>query len=94
MVSNVGPFVAGPTLLGAHQATIWVWTIYRTAETVFHHSGYELPGTMYSLLPFQSGAREHDLHHSSNVGNFGSMFIFWDTVCGTRIPDTAAVKEA
>ncbi len=29
IVSNVIPFVAGPTLLGAHCATIYVWLIFR-----------------------------------------------------------------
>lgn len=25
----------------------------------------------------------HDYHHSHNVGNFGSFFVFWDWLCGT-----------
>ena len=41
ILSNVLPFVAGPTLAGAHCATIYVWTIFRVGETVFHHSGYD-----------------------------------------------------
>jgi sterol desaturase/sphingolipid hydroxylase (fatty acid hydroxylase superfamily) len=92
MLSNVVPFVAGPTLLGAHCATIYLWTIYRTAETVVHHSGYEFPALLFHLLPFQGGAEEHDDHHSKNVGNFGSQFVLWDAWCGTRIPPAAAPK--
>ena len=89
ILSNVVPFVAGPTLLGAHCATIYVWIIYRVGETVFHHSGYDFPCTLWSLLPFQNSAEEHDLHHSVNTGNYGSMFYVWDRVCGTHI----AAKE-
>ena len=85
LLSNVLPFVAGPTLLGAHCATIYLWTLFRSAETVVHHSGYDFPFTLFSVLPFQGSALEHDLHHSKNTGNFGSMFIIWDTVFGTRI---------
>jgi sterol desaturase/sphingolipid hydroxylase (fatty acid hydroxylase superfamily) len=85
IVSNVLPFVAGPTLLGAHCATIYLWTLYRTAETVFHHSGYDFPFMLFNLLPFQGSAVEHDLHHSINTGNFGSMFTVWDSLLGTKI---------
>jgi len=31
----------------------------------------------------QGGPDRHDFHHSHNVGNFGSFFIFWDWICGT-----------
>lgn len=89
-LSNVVPFVAGPTLLGAHCATLYVWIIFRVGETVFHHSGYDFPGTLWSLLPGQGSALEHDLHHSANTGNYGSMFVLWDTLCGTRIIAKAA----
>lgn len=85
MVSNVLPFVAGPTLLGAHCVTIYVWVVFRLGETIFNHSGYALPWSMYSLLPFQGTATDHDVHHSVNTGNFGSLFFFWDHLCGTHV---------
>ncbi len=25
----------------------------------------------------------HDFHHSHNIGNFGSFFVFWDWMMGT-----------
>ena len=32
----------------------------------------------------QGGAKQHDFHHSHNVGNFGGAHtIFWDWACGT-----------
>jgi sterol desaturase/sphingolipid hydroxylase (fatty acid hydroxylase superfamily) len=38
-LSNVVPFVAGPTLLGAHCATMYAWIVFRVGETVVNHSG-------------------------------------------------------
>ena len=87
ILSNVLPFVAGPTLVGAHCATIYVWLIYRMGETMAHHSGYDFPWSMFTLLPFQGSAEEHDLHHSQNTGNYGSMFTVWDTLMRTRIEE-------
>lgn len=93
VLSNVLPFVAGPTLLGAHAATLYVWLIYRMGETMAHHSGYDFPWSMFSLLPGQGSAVEHDLHHSKQVGNYGSMFVFWDWACGTRVEAGGEGKE-
>ena len=50
-----------------------------------HHSGYDFPWSMFTLIPFQGSALEHDLHHSKNTGNFGSFFTWWDYACGTQI---------
>jgi sterol desaturase/sphingolipid hydroxylase (fatty acid hydroxylase superfamily) len=86
-VSNVVPFVAGPTILGAHAATMYIWIVFRVTETVVNHSGYALPWSMFELLPFQGSARAHDLHHSKNTGNFGSLFEVWDRAMGTCIDE-------
>ena len=85
LLSNVLPAMAGPTLLGAHAVTVWTWLVWRLGETMANHSGYCFPWSMYKLIPFQGTAEEHDLHHSANTGNYGSLFTFWDTLCGTHI---------
>jgi sterol desaturase/sphingolipid hydroxylase (fatty acid hydroxylase superfamily) len=90
ILSNVIPFVAGPTLLGSHCITIYAWILLRVGETTVNHSGYSLPWSMYELLPFQGSAEDHCLHHSAGggvdrSGTFGSLFTFWDTVCGTHL---------
>lgn len=77
--------MAGPTLLGAHCVTIWAWLALRLTETVANHSGYGLPWSMFAVLPFQGSALDHDLHHSVNTGNFGSLFTFWDSAMGTAV---------
>lgn len=62
--SNVVPFVAGPTLLGAHCATIYIWIVFRMGETIFHHSGYNFPFMLWALLPFQGSVRPRAIAHS------------------------------
>ena len=89
IVSNVLPFVAGPTLLGAHCATMYAWILFRVSETVVNHSGYNFPWTMFTILPLQGTAKDHDDHHSKQVGNFGSLFSHWDRIMGTHIPEEA-----
>jgi len=91
VLTNVLPFAAGPLLLGAHLATLYVWTVFRICETVAHHSGYELPTSVFTLLPFQGDAAAHDLHHSRGggvgaaSGNYASFFKTWDAVFGTQM---------
>lgn len=87
VIVNVLPFATGPLLMGSHLVTQYVWVVWRIGETVFNHSGYDLPFSPWELLPFQGTAAAHDAHHSANTGNFGSFFRFWDWACGTAIPD-------
>jgi sterol desaturase/sphingolipid hydroxylase (fatty acid hydroxylase superfamily) len=55
-------------------------------ETMAHHSGYDFPWSMFTLVPgLQGSAEEHDLHHSVNTGNFGSFWTWWDRACGTQV---------
>jgi sterol desaturase/sphingolipid hydroxylase (fatty acid hydroxylase superfamily) len=89
VLCNVLPFATGPLVLGAHLATLYVWTVWRILETVAHHSGFELPTSMFTLLPFQGDSRAHDLHHSRGggvlprSGNFASFFKHCDVLGGT-----------
>jgi sterol desaturase/sphingolipid hydroxylase (fatty acid hydroxylase superfamily) len=83
ITTNVIPFMAGPLILGAHVATIWMWLILRIAETCDGHCGYEFSWSPYRLIPFSGSAAHHDFHHSHNKGNFGSFFTLWDKLCGT-----------
>jgi sterol desaturase/sphingolipid hydroxylase (fatty acid hydroxylase superfamily) len=50
-VSNVIPFVAGPTVLGAHCATTYVWLIFRLSE------GLLLPAPLRVCSAFLAPAR-------------------------------------
>ena len=53
-------------------------------ETCEGHSGYDWSWGQMSFLPWKLGPDYHDFHHSQNIGNFGSMFGFWDTYMKTN----------
>lgn len=96
VLGNVIPFSAGPLLAGAHLVTLYMWVILRIGETITNHSGYDLPWSMYELLPWQSVEAAHDAHHSVNTGNYASLFCWWDRLMGTEIPHglvEAGLKE-
>jgi sterol desaturase/sphingolipid hydroxylase (fatty acid hydroxylase superfamily) len=38
-----------------------------------------------SFIKWKLGSDYHDFHHSHNVGNFGSMFGFWDAFWKTDL---------
>jgi sterol desaturase/sphingolipid hydroxylase (fatty acid hydroxylase superfamily) len=67
-----------------HFATVLAWTMLRTAESIDGHCGYEFPWCPFRLLPLSSSASYHDFHHSHNVGNYSSLFSFWDTIFNTN----------
>lgn len=68
-----------------HFYTAMIWMFARSWETTDGHSGYEFPWSPFRLLPFSTSATYHDFHHSHNVGNYSSMFTFWDTVFGLNV---------
>ena len=79
IASTAYMFVLGKSL---HLATVFVWLIVRTLEAMDGHCGYEFPWSPFRLIPFSNSAQYHDFHHSHNVGNYTSLFCFWDTIFG------------
>ena len=67
-----------------HYVTIIAWLTFRLFETCEGHSGYDWSWGQMSFIPWKLGPDYHDFHHSHNVGNFGSMFGFWDTFMKTN----------
>lgn len=55
VLANLVPAVAGPLLMGAHVAMLWLWLGIVIVTTVIHHSGYH--------FPFMSSPEFHDFHH-------------------------------
>eukprot|EP00049_Salpingoeca_infusionum_P003002 m.62187 g.62187 ORF g.62187 m.62187 type:complete len:293 (-) comp11899_c0_seq1:288-1166(-) len=81
------PSSVGPLITGAPLSAILFWQFFRLWEAIDEHSGYIMPWSPWNLLPsIQDGSDRHDFHHSHNKGNYGSLFTFWDWICGT---DTA-----
>lgn len=80
------PAAIGPKILGKrmHLITLWMWIIMRVGESLDSHCGYEFSWSPYRLLPLSGSTSFHDYHHSTNVGNYGSYFTFWDTIFKTN----------
>eukprot|EP00800_Vazella_pourtalesii_P000872 TRINITY_DN10748_c0_g1_i1.p1 TRINITY_DN10748_c0_g1~~TRINITY_DN10748_c0_g1_i1.p1 ORF type:complete len:316 (+),score=38.64 TRINITY_DN10748_c0_g1_i1:311-1258(+) len=74
--ANIIPLLAGPTVLGSHAATMWLWMTLAMINTLTTHSGYHLP-----LLPSPEG---HDYHHANFSENYGSMGVL-DHLHGTDV---------
>mmetsp|Transcript_6506 Transcript_6506/g.9879 ORF Transcript_6506/g.9879 Transcript_6506/m.9879 type:complete len:135 (+) Transcript_6506:180-584(+) len=67
-----------------HIWTFYLYVLFQVWEVSDAHCGYEFPWSPGRLLPFMSSAEVHDYHHEVNIGNYGSWFRFWDTICGTN----------
>ena len=82
--TGVIPSALACAVLGRHMhfTTVLSFTFLRVWETMDLHCGYEMPWSPFRILPFASSAEYHDFHHSHNVGNYSSMFSFWDTIYG------------
>ncbi|CAD8140859.1 unnamed protein product [Paramecium octaurelia] len=95
MFGNVIPVFIGQKILGnkMHIATLQLWLLFRIGETIDGHSGYEFSWSPYRLLPFSSSAESHNYHHSHNVGNYGSFFVFWDTIMGSNKSYNSFIAE-
>lgn len=87
VVSNVGPTIAMPLILGMHMGCWWLWLTYRLVETYVTHSGYAMPFFLGDETKY------HDFHHSANRGSYGGG-PFWDWLCGTNEPWVQACEKA
>ena len=86
LFGNLLPAVAGAKFLAnrMHLATYLMWMTFRVFESLDGHCGYEFPWSPYRLIPFSGSADFHNFHHEKNVGNYGSIFNIWDSICGTN----------
>ncbi len=67
--------------------------VFRVVESIHGHTGYEWSWRVSELFPLSAGSREHNFHHSHNVGNYGSYFKVWDTIFGTNKDYVRFIKE-
>ena len=89
LIGNIFPLGLGAFVLRifnvrVHILTWFMWLCFRSIHTSEGHSGYNLPFSPFRFLPFGVSAKFHDDHHLKNVGNFGSMLVIWDSICGTN----------
>lgn len=75
--------LVGPLLLGVHVVTLYAWIAVRQLEAAEGHGGYQLPFSLFHLLPGGHGARFHDAHHARFHGNYSGFLGWFDGVTGT-----------
>lgn len=85
VLANALPVALGPQLLKAHLATSLLWFHLRLLQTVEAHSNYAFEFSPFVCLGVNGGGAAHEMHHSENVGNFGSFTTLWDRLLGTQI---------
>ncbi|KAK3880260.1 hypothetical protein Pcinc_015241 [Petrolisthes cinctipes] len=74
VLSNMGPVLLGPLILGSHVATIWLWVSLALISTLNAHSGYH--------LPFFPSPEAHDFHHLKFNQCYGVLGVL-DLLHGT-----------
>ncbi|HSP78320.1 MAG TPA: sterol desaturase family protein, partial [Myxococcaceae bacterium] len=73
----------GPSLVGAHVVTLWIWIVFRQLEAADGHSGYDVPWNPALLFPFYKGPVYHDFHHRRFFGNYAGFFDYMDRLFGS-----------
>jgi sterol desaturase/sphingolipid hydroxylase (fatty acid hydroxylase superfamily) len=73
----------GPYLFARHVVALWIWVTVRVFQVVEVHSGYDFPWSLNRWIPGWGGAKFHDFHHMTFVGNYASTFTWWDRIFGT-----------
>ena len=85
VLANVLPNALGPSLLKLHMAVVLLWYHVRLVQTIEAHSNYALDLSPFVCLGVNGAGAAHEMHHSENVGNFGSFTALWDHAFGTAI---------
>lgn len=85
VLANALPVALGPQLLRAHLATSLLWFHLRLLQTMEAHSNFAFEWSPFVCLGVNGGGAAHEMHHSENVGNFGSFTTLWDRLLGTQI---------
>nr|XP_039271223.1 cholesterol 25-hydroxylase-like protein 1, member 2 [Styela clava] len=78
--ANLNPLILNQHFLTTHVAILM--NIYVSVEA---HTGYDFPGSMASVSPFNlwGGAPKHDMHHQKPLTNFQPFFTYLDNIFGT-----------
>eukprot|EP00127_Corallochytrium_limacisporum_P000418 Clim_evm113s11 gene=Clim_evmTU113s11 len=84
IVSNLGPVLGGPIIMGSHYMTTVLWVNVAVFVTIVHHSGYH--------FPFLTSNEFHDYHHLKFNVNFGTSGIL-DKLHGTDKHWSGSVQE-
>merc|ERR1711962_315931 len=73
-ISNLGPVILGPMILGSHMSTAWLWIQLALLSTLNAHCGYH--------FPFFPSPEAHDYHHLKFNQCYGVLGVL-DMLHGT-----------
>ena len=65
--------------------TVLIFGAFRNLREIHLHSDLNLP--ILSKIPLISSTKHHDDHHSHLEGNYSSIFVWWDKIFRTELPD-------
>jgi sterol desaturase/sphingolipid hydroxylase (fatty acid hydroxylase superfamily) len=84
LLSNIGPVMLGPLVMGAHFFELWLWLVLALFSTLTSHSGFH--------LPFFPSPEWHDYHHAKFEYNFGVLGVM-DRLYGTDSKFATSVEH-
>lgn len=67
-----------------HIVSVACFIMFRVFETIEGHSGYEFPFGTHKFIPMATNSNYHNYHHLINIGNYGSLMVFWDSIFNTN----------
>ena len=69
----------GPMILQSHMAVIFIWMMYATTVTLYHHCGYDIPYFFFLFPP----VAKHDFHHEKPLNQMFGKYGLMDHLFGT-----------
>ena len=66
-----------------HFIFLWIWLLIIETQKMEINCGYDIPYSLFNLLPGYIGGKYHDFHYKNN-SNYSSIFLWWDAICGTN----------
>lgn len=80
-------------VLPLHPTAILAFILHQIFRNALGHSGFEIFPARWQrhlLLKWINTTSHHHLHHAKGRANYGLYFLWWDRLCGTEHPDSAA----
>ena len=86
VISNMVPILFSLIILRdkMHMLTLVSWLILALIELKEGHSGFDMPYSMFKVIPFSVNSVYHSYHHSRNIGNYAGITTIWDSLFRTN----------
>lgn len=93
--NSVGSYVC-MIFLQPHFFLLMFYMVFRVADGALEHHGYVFPwerGIKKMTLGLQGGGLNHNYHHRTSHGNYGSILSVWDKLFGTYVEGGFVVNK-